>query len=621
MKKTVAIFLSMILLSSMIFSMPVTAAESEAQTAEKGGDYALSEYENNEVFVMYKDGSFEVISYESADELAGGLEEIANDENVTLYQPNFSYEVTSFSTNDEFVKEQWALSNDGSFYMEEEKNDFPVFDKPFENAKQPGEWEAPDDFGKPGGNYKPHSYNADASSVKAVEGIDINLEEAWKTYSDSGKKVVVALVDTGIDYTHEDLSGNLWTNDGEIPGNGIDDDGNGYVDDVYGWNFYDNSNKVYAGSEDDHGTHGAGTIVASANNNVGIAGIAQNDNIEVMCVKALGGKDGSGSTSSVIRAIQYAEANGASICNLSLGTSENDKALYQTIANSNMLFVVAAGNDSQDIDAKPSYPASYNLENLISVGNLNYDGTLHYSSNYGKNSVDIAAPGSYILSTTTNNGYSYMTGTSMSAPFVSAAAAMVYSHYGDITLAQTKEILLSSATKLDSLSASVAAGGMLNLGAALNFDRSNLTGAAWEEKTPYVYNGTAPQITAKITNLGGKSYLTVQFYDEDNDISAAAYAKGELKAEDFGGGKYGNPIKLTSSGTATYVASAGTYTFYAIDSKGNETTKVIKIVANQSNRNNKNVWNGFMPGWFSSKIPTQMPVIIPGMQMNFNFFW
>ena len=603
-KQTISTALSLCIL----LSSAAAAANAQEDTAQT----SLSEYVNNEVFVLYKDGTSNVLTYENADALAAGLETMAEDENIELFQPNYSYEAASLSADDELISKQWALYNDGSFYMEEQRNEFPVFDMPFGDAKMPGQWQAPDNFGRPGGNYRRRSYDGRAESVTAQAGIDINIDEAWESYADSGREVIVAIVDTGIDYTHEDLSGNIWTNNGEIANNGIDDDGNGYVDDVYGWNFYNNTNKVYTGSEDDHGTHGAGTIIASADNGKGIAGIVRSENIKVMSVKALGGQEGSGSTASVIQAIQYAEANGADICNLSLGTSNNDAALYQTIANSNMLFVVAAGNDSRNTDQRASYPASYDLENIISVGNLNYDGTLHYSSNYGENTVDIAAPGSYILSTTTNNGYSFMTGTSMSAPFVSAAAALVYSHYDDISLADAKEILLSSATKLEALDGAVNTGGMLDLGNALNFDLNNLSDDEWDEKTPYVHKGNAPQISAQIVNQRNKSYLTVQFYDEDGDIVAARYGEGELVADDFDNGESGNTVELTNEGIATYEATAGTYTFYALDSTGNETVKVIKITEIQNGQGNGVRQPQIPVGMPSTQIPVQFPIGMPG---------
>ena len=594
LKRIISIILSL----SLMFGFTTMASESQEEAV------SLSEYRNNEIFVMYQDGTYNVLQYGNTEALSEGIRALENDGNVKLYQPNYSYATSSVAVNDELFTEQWALHNDGSFTMQEQQNEFPVFDMPFGDAKMPGQWQAPDYFGRPGGNYRQRSYDGRTSEVAATEGIDINIDEAWESYSDSGKEVVVAIVDTGIDYTHEDFGENIWTNNDEIPDNGIDDDQNGYVDDVYGWNFYHHSNQVYYGIEDDHGTHGAGTVIAKADNTKGLAGVVQSDNVKVMSIKALGGRDGAGTTASVIAAISYAEANGASICNLSLGTSNNDPALYQTIANSNMLFVVAAGNDGQNLDQRASYPASYDLENLITVGNLNYDGTLHYSSNYGKNSVDIAAPGSYILSTTTNNGYSYMTGTSMSAPFVSAAAALVYSRYEHITLADVKEILLSSAEKLESLDGVVFSGGMLDLGNALKFDLNNLSGTIWEEKSPYVYQGNAPQITAQMVNQRNKSYLRIQFYDEDGDITVAGYQVGELSVSDFEGGENGIAITLSSSGIVTYEAKAGTYTFYARDLKGNETVKTVKITQIESEYGNRgryfgvqNPFSSYMPGW------------------------
>jgi subtilisin family serine protease len=137
--------------------------------------------------------------------------------------------------------------------------------------------------------------------------VDINVETAWSVYDGGSRDVVVALIDTGVDTSHEDLQNALWVNEGEIAGNGKDDDGNGYIDDVNGWNFYNNSNKLYVSSTDDsHGTHGAGTIAATADNGIGIAGIVQSDHVKLMVLKALGGSDGSGTTESIIQAIQYA---------------------------------------------------------------------------------------------------------------------------------------------------------------------------------------------------------------------------------------------------------------------------------------------------------------------------
>ncbi len=394
------------------------------------------------------------------------------------------YTAAAVSVNDALAGEQWALSNDGTFQMEEGQNQFPVFDRPFSTPFNPGMWKMPEiGVGKrPGNEWSGGgrvfrrdflAAGTDSGQSSAVAGIDINAEQGWNLYNGGEREVTIAVIDTGADIFHEDLGDIVWVNQDEISGNGIDDDGNGYVDDVYGWNFYNNNNQVYTGSEDSHGTHGVGTIGASADNGTGITGIVRGDKIKVMVLKVLGGTDGSGDTESLIQAIRYAEANGASVCNLSLSTESYDQALYDAMAQSGMLFIAAAGNGTSvselgvDDDLIPSYPASFDLDNIISVANISYDGTLHYSSNYGALSVDLAAPGTYILSTTPDGGYSYMTGTSMAAPMVAAAAAMVYSYDSDITLSQVKEILLGSVTPLNSLSGKVLSGGLLNLGAAM----------------------------------------------------------------------------------------------------------------------------------------------------------
>jgi subtilisin family serine protease len=479
------------------------------------------------------------------------------------------------------VGQQWALYNDGSFQMEEEENQYPVYDDPFGTPSLPGRWTAPWNFGRPGGwnGFGKSASASTAQQTQAVAGIDINAEDAWAVYDGGKRDVVIALIDTGVDTTHEELKDAIWVNGDEIPGNGVDDDGNGYVDDVNGWNFYNNSNKLYVSStEDSHGTHGAGTIAAKANDGTGTAGIVQSDHVKIMVLKALGGSDGSGTTASVIQAIQYAQANGASICNLSLGNSTDDRALYRVMANSSMLFVVAAGNDGANTDSQPSYPASYDLDNIISVANLNYDGTLHYSSNYGAVSVDLAAPGSYILSTTPNNDYSFMTGTSMAAPMVTAAAAMVYSYYENITLADVKEILLSSVHTLDSLSGNTATGGMLDLGAAMTYDLTKLSGAVWD--TGAVEDaGTAPEITVTTQTRQNASYLIVQVTDAEGDLDVTAYAPGIHSAEQFRSGGVGQTFSLGSDGTKVFsVTSSGIYTFYAADKAGNESVQAVFVL-------------------------------------------
>lgn len=310
-------------------------------------------------------------------------------------------------------------------------------------------------------------------TVRSLEGIDMNIVPAWKKYdAKSGKRqVIVALIDTGVDITHPELSGSIWTNTGEIPGDGIDNDGNGYIDDVYGWNFYDNNAQVFTGVDDNHGTHSAGTI-AAARNGVGTVGICDPAYVKIMVIKTLGTSSGVGTVSNVVKAIRYAQVNGASICNLSFGTMKYSEELYQAIKDSGMLFIVAAGNgdasgNGYSIDEQPMYPASFEVDNIISVANLRFDGQLDRASNYGVRSVDLAAPGNYILSTITGNDYAYMSGTSMAAPMVTGTAAMLYSCDASLSLMDVRNRILQSARPLESLSGKVATGGMLDAGAAM----------------------------------------------------------------------------------------------------------------------------------------------------------
>lgn len=373
--------------------------------------------------------------------------------------------LNNLSPSDEFSTYQWGLKNDGEFRLIELVQKFKYVDNLYSEVNNGGNLSIP----KPGpGNYE-------SKVTHAVSGIDINIQPAWSLYDQAQNKrsVIVAIIDTGIDINHQELRNAIWTNPGETDGDGIDNDGNGYVDDIHGWNFYSNNNKVFSGSEDSHGTHAAGTISASRGS-YGIAGITDNNYVKIMPLKALGGKEGVGSPDAVIKAIKYAEEKGASICNLSMGTTGYSEELAQTMKNSHMLFVVSCGNGGvsglgYNTDVYPVYPASLPYDNIISVANILFDGTLSKDSNYGAASVDIAAPGTYILSTIPDNSYGYMSGTSMAAPMVTGVAAMLYSYRTDISLADVKTIILNSSRKLDTLSGKVVSGGLLDAYSALNW--------------------------------------------------------------------------------------------------------------------------------------------------------
>lgn len=303
----------------------------------------------------------------------------------------------------------------------------------------------------------------DITSNCTNKGTDIHFREAYNLVSKSKRSVIVAIIDSGVDYEHEDLKDNVWRNQDEIVGDNIDNDNNGYVDDVYGWNFCDCSpnilsvqNRAYL----NHGTHCAGIICASINQ-TGIAGIAGDCDIKYMNLKVLDNENATGQVENVVKAIQYAEKMGANICNMSFSTTEKSEKLEEVIRNSKMLFVVAAGNGAKwgsNIDSKPVYPASYSYSNLISVANLRWNGTLHKQSNYGSKSVDIAAPGTDIYSTISNNEYAYSTGTSMATPFVSGVTALIYSQNDTCTASEVKSWICLSSTKSVKLEGKVSSG-------------------------------------------------------------------------------------------------------------------------------------------------------------------
>ena len=240
-----------------------------------------------------------------------------------------------------------------------------------------------------------------------------------------------------------------------------------------------------------------------------------------------------------------------------------------------MLFVAASGNNGMDTDVTPCYPASYNLDNVISVGNLTSNGMLHTTSNYGVVSVDLAAPGTYILSTVPGS-YGFMSGTSMAAPMVTAAAAMVYTYYDTSSPADVKRTLLSTTAPLPALQGKTATGGMLDLAAALSVPREQMTGAAFQLPS----GPNAPQIVTSQLNMGETVMIAIRVTDADGDLCTTVYNKGALTAEQFQGGANGIPFVVDGGGSNIFFAKeSDTYSFYARDLAGHET--VVTITLNQ----------------------------------------
>ncbi len=304
----------------------------------------------------------------------------------------------------------------------------------------------------------------------------ISLNKAYRTFKNQPTATtIVAVIDTGVDYTHEDLKDIMWKNSKEIANNGIDDDKNGYIDDVYGINtsIRDENNKPSTEIKDlhFHGTHVSGIIAAKQNNGQGIAGIASN--VKIMGLKVIP-EVGDETDLDVAEAFIYAAKNGAKIINCSFGKKTNaggnliPDTLKYIADHYGVLVVAAAGNADIDIDKTPSYPASFENDNLLVVASTNdYDGGLNNSPSYGKVSVDVGAPGYQIYSTMPNNKYSFQSGVSMATPVVSGIAAEVWSRYPKLTYQELKLILMKSVTPSKLLRDKVASGGRVDLYNAL----------------------------------------------------------------------------------------------------------------------------------------------------------
>ncbi len=322
---------------------------------------------------------------------------------------------------------------------------------------------------------------------------DIDAAEAWDKSTGTGQ-TVVAVIDTGVDYNHPDLKDNIWTNSREIAGNGRDDDGNGYIDDVRGWDFFNND----ADPMDDngHGTHVSGTIGAVGNNSIGVAGV--NWRTKIMPLKFLGG-DGSGYLSGAIDAVNYAVANGARLSNNSWGGGPYDATLGKAISNAaakGHIFVAAAGNDSQNNDSYASYPSGYNYDNIIAVAATDHLDNLAYFSNYGVNTVDIAAPGVNILSTLPGNKYGSFSGTSMATPHVAGALSLYWDANPNATYKEVITALYQSADTVSTLTNYVGGGGRrLNVAKLLGVNNNPGPDVAGAKVTAGAFTQTSGQAT------------------------------------------------------------------------------------------------------------------------------
>lgn len=305
---------------------------------------------------------------------------------------------------------------------------------------------------------------ADPKNQVGVAGIDINMEKAWEIQTGTREKIV-AIIDTGIDWSHPDLADNMWINEAEKNGKaGVDDDGNGVVDDIYGYNAITGTGN--AKDDQGHGSHCAGTIGARANNGIGVAGV--NWNVRMMAVKFLD-SSGSGSLADAIKAIDYATKMGANVMSNSWGGGGFSQTLLDAIQRSNdagAIFIAAAGNEYNNNDASPTYPSTYQVANVMSIAAIDNRGAKADFSNYGKKTVHLGAPGVNVMSTT-GGSYKAFSGTSMATPHVAGVAALLWANEPNLTAAQVKERLVATARPLASMKGKTRTGGIVDAYGAL----------------------------------------------------------------------------------------------------------------------------------------------------------
>ena len=340
-----------------------------------------------------------------------------------------------------------------------------------------------------------------------VSGADIKAPEAWNTTT-GNSDIVVAVIDTGVDYTHPDLAANIWSNPGETAGDGIDDDHDGYIDDVRGWNFYAGTNDPM--DDHGHGSHTSGILGAVGGNAKGISGVTQH--VKIMPLKFLSA-DGSGSDSDAIEAIHFATAHHAILSSNSWGGSDFTQSMLDAIQEANTAgvgFIAAAGNAGSNNDSIPSYPASFQSDNVIAVAATNASDVLSNFSNFGKTTVHIAAPGEDIYSTYKNAGYTTMSGTSMATPHVAGAAALLKAANPSLTFAQIKQSILTQTDALPSLKDKSISGGRLNVNKALvpatgpfvTLTDITIDDAAGGNGDGILSPGEAASVLIKLTNIG-----------------------------------------------------------------------------------------------------------------------
>ena len=448
-------------------------------------------------------GKIHVARYNSSEKcLDAVLKRIKQDPNVEYVEPNFIYSIVdpiksvdvktllnldptqplNYTPNDPRYGQLWGLQNTGS---------------------------------------------NDPSGTRGVSGADINAVKAWAITTGS-RAIRIAVIDTGVDYNHPDLAANMWVNTAEKNGTpGVDDDGNGYVDDIHGYDFANDDGDPMDGNN--HGTHCAGTIGAVHNNGIGIAGVMAD--VEIVGLKFLT-DTGSGSTVHAIKSIDYATKLNVDIMSNSWGGGARSQALEEAIqraSDAGIIFTAAAGNSRSDNDSSPHYPSNYPVENVISVAAHTAQDDLASFSSYGKKTVHVAAPGHNILSTVAGNRYASFSGTSMATPHVSGGLGLLLAQTGRLDHADLKSRLMETSVPVSAYRSKVIKGGRMDVYNLLTDRRPARNepkegdwktlklNQSWESKHPYGVNQNSERIFkktgAKFMRLLVKRYEFEERYD------------------------------------------------------------------------------------------------------------
>jgi subtilisin family serine protease len=384
----------------------------------------------------------------------------------------------------------------------------------------------------------------DPSRTPGTEGADISAFRAWDIEKGS-KGIKIAVIDTGVDYTHPDLAANMWANEAELNGEeGVDDDGNGFIDDIHGWDFANDDSDPIDGHS--HGTHCAGTIGAVHDNGVGVAGVMAD--VSIVAIKFLS-DSGSGTTANAVKAIQYATSLDVDLMSNSWGGGGFSQALYDAIeeaSEAGIVFTAAAGNSATNNDQRPHYPSNYDLPNVVSVAAHTAQDTLASFSCYGAETVYVAAPGHKILSTVKNGGYDVYSGTSMATPHVSGAIGLLLSKEGRMDHLELRERLMGTSAPIRAYRRKTISGGRLNAYNLLTNTRPSRNEpdpTKWQEYTlekafetehPYPNNAS---MTESYTVPGAKYIrVVVDQYELENDYDFLTVTNGSRnEIEKFSG--------------------------------------------------------------------------------------